>query len=308
MDFSSVNAMALQTRLPMRWFPSGKRAGQSLRVGNLQGDRGSSLWICTKTGRWKDHATGDSGGDLISLYAAMKDISQGQACRELRGNLPETIRETPSVPIIEKDDQDQIKRIRQAAAIWGKSETIQGTPAEKYLNNRGLICSEDMPLRYTPNTKFRDFTGPAMVALMTDIKSNEPIGIHRTFITYDGLKADIKPPKAMLGKAKSAVVKLTPDDEVTKGLGIVEGIENGLAILKMGWAPVWAALSANGIKDFLVLEGIECLTIFADNDKVGLESARQCARRWTAAGKEARICPPSMTGCDWNDVVRGDYV
>jgi hypothetical protein len=47
------------------------------RVGSLQGEAGESLWIGLsgdKSGQWIDHATGEKGGDLISLYAAAEGL------------------------------------------------------------------------------------------------------------------------------------------------------------------------------------------------------------------------------------------
>ena len=79
---------------------------------------------------------------------------------------------------------------------------------------------------------------------------------------------------------------------MTTGLGIVEGVEDGLAVLLSGWGPIWVATSAGGIKRFPVLPGIECLTIFADPDAIGTESAEACAARWVAAGREACISLP----------------
>jgi hypothetical protein len=35
------------------------------------------------TGRWKDFATGDGGGDPISLVAFLADVSQSEAARLL---------------------------------------------------------------------------------------------------------------------------------------------------------------------------------------------------------------------------------
>ena len=52
---------------------------------------------------------------------------------------------------------------------------------------------------------------------------------------------------------KAGVIRLTPNEEVTHGLGISEGIEDGLSVLLSGWSPVWAAASAGGIKTFPVL-------------------------------------------------------
>lgn len=37
----------------------------------------------TRTGRWQDWATGDSGGDLISLWAYVRNIKQIEAAREM---------------------------------------------------------------------------------------------------------------------------------------------------------------------------------------------------------------------------------
>lgn len=79
LSFKEINASALSAGLPAQWYPKAKRYGQSLRIGNLAGDPGSSLWIDLRSGAWKDHASGDSGGDLISLYAAREGIGQNEA-------------------------------------------------------------------------------------------------------------------------------------------------------------------------------------------------------------------------------------
>jgi hypothetical protein len=102
----------------------------------------------------------------------------------------------------------------------------------------------------------------------------------------DGAKLERK----MLGL--QGVVRLSPDCEVALGLGITEGIEDGLAVLLSGWAPVWAATSAGAIARFPVLAGIEALTIFADADGPGTRTADTCAARWRSAGVDVCISPP----------------
>jgi hypothetical protein len=73
-------------------------------------------------------------------------------------------------------------------------------------------------LRFHPACPFRLKDGstvklPAMVAVMVDIVTNEPCGIHRTALKPDGSgKAEMpdgSSPKKMLGRAKGAVMKLT---------------------------------------------------------------------------------------------------
>jgi hypothetical protein len=70
-----------------QWLPNGKlKGGKEWCVGSLAGEPGGSLQINTRTGVWTDHASGDKGGsDLISLYAALHNLSQGDAAKQLGG-------------------------------------------------------------------------------------------------------------------------------------------------------------------------------------------------------------------------------
>ncbi len=141
-----------------------------------------------------------------------------------------------------------------------------------------------------------------MLALMTSPVTAEPRGIHRTFLLPDGSgKAAVDPVRMMLGSA--GVVRLSPDDEVELGLGICEGIESGLAVMAAGWRPIWAAGSLGALIAFPVLDGIECLTVFADPKPHEIAGARACAARWAAAGREAVVRIPQAGG-DWNDLLR----
>ena len=139
---------------------------------------------------------------------------------------------------------------------------------------------------------------------MTDPVTGEPCGVHRTFVKPDGSgKADVDPAKMILGRW--GVIRLIPDEDVTLGLGITEGIENALSIMQHGpWSPVLAVGNSGSISNFPVLAGVESLTIFADHDLAGIAAAQNCARRWMLGGREANIIAPRRHG-DWNDVARG---
>ena len=115
---------------------------------------------------------------------------------------------------------------------------------------------------------------------MSDPMTGEGVGVHRTFLNPDASKRD----RMMLGK--QGVVRLSSDEDVLEGLGICEGIEDGLAILASDWGPVWAATNAGGVERFPVLPGIEALTIFHDKDEAGARAAELCAQRWASAGRE----------------------
>jgi putative DNA primase/helicase len=184
-------------------------------------------------------------------------------------------------------DLDRLGKQRTAADIWAKSVPIAGTLAETYLNSRGLSYEGDA-LRFHSG-------GRAMVALITNIVTGEPQGIHRTFLDIDGNRVE----KKMLGSAGGGVVRLSEDGAVSSGLGIAEGIETALAT---DFRPVWACLSAGAMKTFPVLPGVEALTIFADHDQTGIEAANSCGERWHTADREVTLVMPTRAGTDIADI------
>jgi predicted P-loop ATPase len=93
MDFQSLGRTLLSNCVSYlnEWFPEGKLEGREYVCGNLSGAPGKSLKINIDTGMWADFASGEKGGDLISLYAAKYGISQGDAFKKLgNGDLPVT--------------------------------------------------------------------------------------------------------------------------------------------------------------------------------------------------------------------------
>ena len=86
-DFATINsaALAVLPSLLQRWLPEGRASGGEYSARNpRRADRNpGSFKINLHTGRWADFATGDSGGDVISLAAYLADISQGEAARRL---------------------------------------------------------------------------------------------------------------------------------------------------------------------------------------------------------------------------------
>lgn len=71
--------------------PNGKLCGSEWEVGSIQGEAGNSLRIRvrgTKTGVWQDFAEGgDSGGDLIDLWRAVKGMQLPEALDDIRSYL-----------------------------------------------------------------------------------------------------------------------------------------------------------------------------------------------------------------------------
>ncbi|MDP1615473.1 MAG: hypothetical protein Q8L68_06720, partial [Methylococcales bacterium] len=82
-DFQHIAQTALGSarRLLNEWLPGGLWSGDEYKPRNPTRDdrKPGSFVINAKTGQWIDNATGDRGGDLISLYAYIKFLDQKQA-------------------------------------------------------------------------------------------------------------------------------------------------------------------------------------------------------------------------------------
>lgn len=194
--------------------------------------------------------------------------------------------------------------------VRSEARPLAGTIGAEYLEaRRCVVPPADGDLRFHPARKHPhgDYIGPALVALVTDIVTGEPISLHTTFICADGTKpANLPgPARLLLGGHRKAggVIRLWPDDAVTTGLGIGEGIESCLS-LAHGFTPVWSLIDAGNLKAMPVLPGIESLVIAADHDPAGIAAAQECATRWAAAGCRASLLMAPTVGADLNDVLK----
>ena len=90
-DFRAVNDAALANARAIipAIIPGGKFRSLEYVVRNPRraDQHPGSFTINYRTGVWKDFATGDGGGDLISLVAFVNNCSQGDAARELANGL-----------------------------------------------------------------------------------------------------------------------------------------------------------------------------------------------------------------------------
>jgi hypothetical protein len=205
--------------------------------------------------------------------------------------------------------------------LWQACRPIEpGTPAARYLEHRCCIVPPG-DLRWHPELedKASGYRGPALVGLVTDALTCEPINLHRTWLTGDGSgKAPIDTPRRPLKghRTKGGVIRLWPDEEVTLGLVVGEGIETCLAAAAVGLVPVWSTISAYKLGSFPVLPGLEGITILVDHDKpnpntgkrAGTEAAIELIERYAAAGfnrvRDIHVWYPPIEGEDVNDMVR----
>lgn len=87
LNFDAINSRALAAlpALLARWLPDGRRVGHEYVARNPRRSdhQPGSFSVNMNTGKWADFATGDCGGDVISLGAYLAQIRQAEAARRL---------------------------------------------------------------------------------------------------------------------------------------------------------------------------------------------------------------------------------
>jgi CHC2 zinc finger/Toprim domain len=265
---------------------------------------------------WNCRRCEQGGHDAISLVMHLDGLDFADAVELLAGITP-THAPRPQVGTnnrVTKIDDDAKHKRDLALRIWREADDPRETLAQAYLKNRDLDLPDEAAneaIRFhgrcafgSPGSLFPDWF-PAMVCLVRDIETNRPIAIQRTALKVDGkaIKRNGKTLRMTLGPIKGGAIKLDPDENVTQGLCIGEGVETCLTGRQRGYRPVWAAISAGGIAAFPVLPGIDALTIHGEADDANAK-VEACRKRWSDAGREVILCH-SMIGSDLNDVIRG---
>lgn len=190
----------------------------------------------------------------------------------------------------------------RADTIWSRTLPLRGNLGEVYLRSRAcVIPPADGGLRYLAAG---DSDPPTLCAQITDGVTGRPLSLHFTRLARDGKrKAGTDRDKLLLRghRKRGGVIRLWPDEAVSYGLAVAEGIESALGAAHR-YMPVWAAVDAGNLSALPVLAGIECLMIFADHDEAGTGAAQQCAARWRGAGREVHVWRPRTPGEDAADI------
>ncbi|MEQ1890305.1 MAG: DUF3987 domain-containing protein, partial [Alphaproteobacteria bacterium] len=107
-----------------------------------------SLSVNSLTGAWADFATGEKGGDLIALYAAIKGLKQSEAARDLGGETyqnpaPGTLVEKPTARRVIAPVPDGTERHHCIHGRWGAPTRVWD-----YLDKDGKLLGH--VARYDP--------------------------------------------------------------------------------------------------------------------------------------------------------------
>jgi hypothetical protein len=204
------------------------------------------------------------------------------------------------------DERDRQYRTALALDLWSESYRASGTIVERYLRSRGITLPPPATLRMHGMMYHRESNEqrPAMIALVEHIEDG-PVGVHITYLAIDGsMKATIEPAKRSLGPVSGAAVRLAPASEL---LMVAEGIETALAGMQACELPVWASLSASGMKALVLPPIVRTVIILADHDVTGVGEQAACAAadRWLAEGRRVRLAMPPEPGTDFNNILVG---
>lgn len=306
--FERLNATLLPQlpALVRQWLPAGRAFGAEWTALNPRRHdrRPGSFRVNLRSGRWADFATGEGGGDPVSLYAYLfTGGRQGAAARALDGGRI-AVRPVGAAKVAKaaNPDADEVRRIARARAIYAAAGPIGG-PAEAYLISRGSRPTPAWTRLRAAVLRHPDAgEHPAIVAPVTGA-GGALEGIQRTFLTIDGRKLPVRDPKLSLGRVRGGAIRLA---EPAAELVLCEGLEDGLTLAQeLPGASVWAAPGAGMLAAMCVPPVVSSVIIAADNDVAGEQVARWAAERFASEGRQVRIMRPDPAYKDWNDQLRG---
>lgn len=253
---------------------------------------GKGTWICNQCGA-------GAGVDLVMKVLGMDFKDSVSEIRKIIGTC-DVSKQQPEP----KASRELLRKLYKESKPIKKGDT-----AHKYLSNRGISVMSDK-LRFHNSCwepEKRDRVPAMLATFMTH--DGTAITIHRTFLTNDGKKLDIKSPKKILPSLKKmtggSVRLFEPDNGV---IAIAEGIETALAVHEMTNIPTWATLSTSLMKAFIPPVGIKAIFIFGDNDSnyAGQKAAYSLANRLVVKEKlEADVRLPKSVGDFLDEMNRG---
>jgi hypothetical protein len=314
------------------------------------------VWLTGVPGGWRDDATGEKG-DVFQLIALVEkiDIKTNFGAvlewsrkwlrldglsppeRQQRVEHAETKAKERAAGEIDLAE----KNIRRAQALYfeSKSRTFLGSPADRYLQSRGVnvkdLGRKPGALGWLPDAKLRE-TGqhwPCLVAGITG-PDERIVSVHRTFLEPDGSdklskvnrqyfdtqsgKWDEAPARKIWPSFKGGAIRLWRGESklsigqaiehgLIETLLLCEGVEDGLSMaLARPDLRVWCAGSLGNLRELVMPACIDRVIINADNDWGKPQAQRQfdeALAALTRQGLDVSVAR-SPIGKDANDALR----
>jgi len=304
-------SLAALPSLLQEWLPAGEQRGDEyVALNPNRNDRNlGSFRICTRTGRWRDHAIGVGGSDPISLYAYLFTNGDYRAAIKALKTHPRiraaivTGEVAPPAKAANMLRYTVAKKAR-VQRLWDSGTKLQGSPAATYLKSRGLrpnAAWDSLRASILPYPRMGHH--PALIAPLTTLDGSLA-GLHRTYLTPSGSKLDVASPRLSLGQVCGSAIRL---GNASDKLIICEGLEDGLTLFQElgGHVPVWVAGGATFLAKMAIPESVRFITIAADNDTAGEQAAMRAADTHQRRDRSIKIMRPSSAFKDFNDELQG---
>lgn len=290
----------------------------------------SGWFICNQCGQ-------GGGFKLLSLIYGYSYRESVMAVAEYLNLIDRQGYHTPAAQrrrIEPKPESPREDKQAELVSIWDSAKPVTAdSPVALYLASRKInwsaIQGQIREIRYLERYPYwgADKEGkfhrvgyfPCMVAAIRGI-DGELNGLHFTYLQsseigyrkldllnpYDGTPLPSKKIKSRYESAISgSACRLFASDSGV--LCLAEGLETAMAAHLLHQQPVWACLTANGIKTFQIPQGIRKVVVFADNDAnmTGENAAEAFKQRVSEINPdvEVKIYLPLTIGYDMLDVL-----
>lgn len=249
-----------------------------------------------KGGRGTYYCNSCGNGDGMDLLMKYRQLNFIAARTEVAGVVGDY--EAPLIRSTKRNPRFRIERIAEGARPLTGDD-----PASSYLKARGLSILPD-GLKYHSAQVYvengrRLGKYAAMVAPVLS-STGQLLTYHLTYL-QNGVKAPVGSPRKIMPSVapiSGGAVRLFP---AASHIGIAEGIETAVAARELFDVPVWAVLSTSGMKSFEPPEGVEMVTIYADNDVngAGQSAAYHLESKLTGQGGGVEVEVPKELGTDF---------
>jgi len=237
-----------------------------------------------KEGRGTFYCNSCGPGDGFDLLMKVQGWSFEDAAKHI-DQIVGTIEPKPFKPTQSEED----KR-RNLNAVWRASQAQQALLT--YLESRRLPSRilEGVKTMRGSTRLWDSKTGQHHVGVVSLVQNAEghPVSLHRIYFENGKRWKKVMPP---VGTITGAAVRLGEIED--RILCVAEGIESGLAVRgATKGLPVWCGISANGMREIKLPDGLRGLHVFADHDGnfVGPAAGMELAHRYKRQNKDAVVC------------------
>lgn len=293
-----------------------RRAGRELvGICVFHKERSPSLRVSDAKGTYHCFGCGETG-DIVKFIMKKEGLQFMDALRWLgAADLPQ-IDPAERARAAAEDEAERLAAIMEARRVWSDTCAPVGTPADVYVQSRGITMPLPPSIRFGEVYAWKDKdTGelgpdlPALIGAVTN-GANEVVAVQRIFLRDGGkAKANMKKPKLSLGRVKGGALKLDDNnfqDGNSSEIIITEGPEDGLSLVQeLPGRRVWVALGTAMMPFIEYPPGVQTITIAGQNDDAGRAAAQAAAVALTDLGYTVKSIFPAPQFKDWNDQLRG---